>query len=67
LPEDGLDIFKITRKSIEINTPNVRMSGYPRATYVRYAYGTKDTYPDLYNTTDTSIVPTINEDYINSA
>jgi hypothetical protein len=43
------------------------MSGYPRATYVRYAYGTKDTYPELYNTTDTSIVPTINEDYINSA
>jgi hypothetical protein len=24
------------------------MSGYPRETIIRYAYGTKDTYPPLY-------------------
>ena len=48
LPTDGLDIFKITRDTVEINAPHVRLTGYPRETIVRYAYGTKDTYPALY-------------------
>ena len=48
LPEAGLDLFKITRDTIEINAPNVRLAGYPRVTTVRYAYGTDTVHPSLY-------------------
>jgi hypothetical protein len=48
LPAEGLDIFKITRDTVEINAPTVRLSGYPRVTTVRYAYGEVSTYPALY-------------------
>lgn len=49
LPEDGLDIFKITRDTVEINAPNVRLSGYPRTTTIRYAYSDSTSiYPPLY-------------------
>jgi hypothetical protein len=63
LPEDGLDIFKLERDTIEINVPNVKLAGYPKATTVRYAYSETDTdYPALYKS-DAS--PSINETYIN--
>jgi hypothetical protein len=48
LPVDGLDIFKVTRSSVEINT-DVKINGYPRATTIRYAYSdSTTTYPALY-------------------
>ena len=36
LPEDGLDIFKITRDTVEINAPYVKLSGYPKSTTITY-------------------------------
>ncbi len=44
----GIDLFKITRSSVESSAPEVILSGYPRTTVVRYAYGTKDAFPALY-------------------
>lgn len=50
LPEDGLDLFKIDRTTVAINVPNLQLSGYPRVTVVRYAYGTNSVHPALYKT-----------------
>lgn len=36
LPEDGLDLFTISRDTIEINAPNIRLSGYPSSTITSY-------------------------------
>lgn len=49
LPEDGLDIFKITRDEVVINTPYVTLSGYPKDTIIRYAKSDSTTkHPDAY-------------------
>ena len=56
LPEEGLNIFKITRDSVIINAPNVTLAGYPRIATVRYAYSdSTTTYPDLYKEDTQSI------------
>ena len=36
LPEGGLDLFKITRDSVTINAPNVKLAGYPSETTIKY-------------------------------
>lgn len=36
LPEDGLDLFKITRDSVIISAPNVILAGYPSETTIKY-------------------------------
>ena len=43
LPEEGLDLFKITRDTVEINAPYTRLSGYPSSTEITYAQTTSNT------------------------
>ena len=49
LPEEGLELFKVTRGSVIISAPNVALTGYPRTNTIRYAYSdSTTTYPALY-------------------
>lgn len=56
IPDEGLDIFKITRTSVDINTPFVRMTGYPHTVTVRFASSiSKTVYPNLYMSEEPSV------------
>lgn len=45
--DKSLEIFKVEREGVSISG-DLRLNGYPKETIIRYAYGSRDSYPDLY-------------------
>ena len=64
LPEEGLDIFKITRDSVRINTPNVTLAGYPTSVKTVYLSVAKtDPDPDEDSEGWSEVMPGHVDDY----